>query len=83
MPLWLPFKPKQVQKGQEGEKIKIIVPLRFYPTRNRKFQKNSKKIKKLKKYYYGFSSSINRLEKKEKKEKIKIIIMFRSNTTRN
>ena len=29
-------------------KIKIIVPFRPYPTRNRKFQKNSKKLKKLK-----------------------------------
>ena len=69
IPLWLPFKPKQVEKGQEEEKIKIIIPLRSYPTRNRKFQKNSKKIQKTKKYPYGFISSINRLEKSEKKGK--------------
>ena len=25
-----------------------------FPTRNRKFQKNSKKIQKIKKYHYGF-----------------------------
>ena len=35
--LWHPFKPKQVGKGREREKIKIIVPLRSYSTRNRKF----------------------------------------------
>ena len=47
MALWHPFKPKQVGKGREREKIKIIVPLRSYPTRNRKFQRNSKNIKKI------------------------------------
>ena len=47
MALWHPFKPKQVGKGQEREKIKTIVPLRSFPTRNRKFQRNSKKIKKI------------------------------------
>ena len=36
------------------------VPFRTYPTRNRKFRKNSKKIKKQR---YGFISSQNRLEK--------------------
>ena len=38
------FKPKQVGKDCEKEKIKIIVPLRSYPTGYKKFQKNSKKI---------------------------------------
>ena len=38
----------------------------FYPTWNREFQKNSKKIQKIKKYYYGFISSQKRLEKDEK-----------------
>ena len=47
MSLWHPFKPKQVGKGREKEKIKIIVPLRSYPMRNRKLQRNSKKIKKI------------------------------------
>ena len=46
MALWRPFKPKQVGKGRVRVKIKIIVPLRSYQTRNRKFQRNSKKIKK-------------------------------------
>ena len=39
--------PKLVGKRREREKIKIIVPFRSYKTRNRKFQKNSKKLKKL------------------------------------
>ena len=47
MALWHPFKPKQVGKGRQKEKIKIIVPLRSYPMRNRKLQRNSKKIKKI------------------------------------
>ena len=33
------FKPKLIGEGWEREKIKIIVPLRSYPTRNRKFPK--------------------------------------------
>ena len=32
-PLWLLFKPKQVGKGQERVKIKIIAPISSYPTR--------------------------------------------------
>ena len=44
MALWHPFRAKQVEKGREREKIKIIVPFRFYSTRNKKFQKNSKNI---------------------------------------
>ena len=39
------------------------VPFRSYPTRKRKFQKNSKKIQK---YHYGIISSQNRLENAEK-----------------
>ena len=35
------------------------VSFRSNPTRNRKFQKNSKKIQK---YHYGYISSQNRLE---------------------
>ena len=57
MALWHPFKPKQVGKGREGEKIKIIVSFRSYTMRNRKFQKNCKKIQKTKQCHYGFISS--------------------------
>ena len=39
------------------------------PTRNRKFQKNSKKIQKIKKCHYGDISSENRSEKFEKERK--------------
>ena len=45
---------------------KIIIPFHSYPTRNRKFKKNSKKIQKTKKYDYGFISCQNRLGKTEK-----------------
>ena len=41
----------------------------FYPTRKRKFQKNSKKIQKITKYDYGINSSQNRMEKAEKERK--------------
>ena len=67
--LWLHFQQKQVGKGREREKIKIVVPSRSPPTRNRKFQKNSKKIQKIKKYNYGFISSQNRWEKAENDRK--------------
>ena len=33
------FQAKFVGEGREREKIKIIVTLGFYPTRNRKYQK--------------------------------------------
>ena len=39
------------------------VPFRSFPTRNRKFQRNSKKIQQ---YHYVISSSQNRLENAEK-----------------
>ena len=60
------FKPKQVGKGWEREKTKIIVSLCSYPTDQRKFQKISKKFKK---YNYDIISSQNRLEKAEKQRK--------------
>ena len=68
-PFSLLFKPKQVGKGREREKIKIIVPISFYPTRYREFQKNSQKILKIKKHHYGFFSGQNRLEKPEKERR--------------
>ena len=61
--------PKLVGKGCEREKIKIVVPFRLHPTRNRKFQKNSQKIQKIKIYYYGFILSQNRLGTDEKARK--------------
>ena len=40
-----------------------------FPTRNRNFQKNSRKIQKIKKYHYGFISVPNGLEEAEKNRK--------------
>ena len=42
-----------------------------YPTRNRKFQKTSKKIQKIRKHNYSFFSSQNKLEKAKKGRKKK------------
>jgi len=69
MALWHPFKPKQVGKGGQREKIKIIAPFRSYQTRNRKFQKVAKKLKKLKNTIMASFQAKNRLEKKEKEIK--------------
>ena len=53
-----------------------MVSFLSYPTRNRKFQKNSKKIQKIKKFLYGFISSQYRLEKTVKERKKKISFRF-------
>ena len=50
-------------------KIKIMVSFSSNSTRNRKFQKNCKKIQKTKKYHCGFISSQNRQEKAAKEGK--------------
>ena len=63
------FQDKIGWKCRETEKIKIIGPFRSHTKRNRKFQKNSKKIQKIKKYLYGVISSQNRLQKAEKERK--------------
>ena len=59
-----------LKKMRRGENKNChSVPFRSYPTRNRKFQKNSKKIQKNKIYHYGYISSQNRLENAEKEKK--------------
>ena len=50
---------------QRENKNYRFISFRHYPTRNRKFQKNSKKIDKNKKYQYGFISIQNRFENHE------------------
>ena len=62
------FEAKIGWKTQRKRENKIFhsIPFHFYPTRNRKFQKNSKKIQK---YHYGIISSQNRLENAEKVRK--------------
>ena len=62
--------------GREREKIEITVSFCSYPTRNRKFQKNSKKIQKIKKQHYGFISSQNTFKKAEKERKKKLTVSF-------
>ena len=59
---------KQVGKGREREKVKTNATFRSFPTGNRKFQKNSKKIQKIEKYHYGFIPWKNRLENAENGE---------------
>ena len=76
------FQAKVGWKRMRKREIKITVPFRSYPTRNRKFKKNSKKIQKIIKYYYGFISSQNN-GGNAKKEKIKNIVRFRSNLKSN
>ena len=64
-----PFRAKEVERGSEREKIKIIVSFRSYPAWNRKCKKKkSKKTKKIKKYHYGFISRQNSLERPRKRE---------------
>ena len=65
------FEAKIVGKGRERDKIKIIIRLRSYPTRNRKLQKSCKKIQKIRKYNCGFISGQNRLEKRQRKRENK------------
>ena len=48
---------KKMRKGKN--KNYRSVPFRSFPTRNRKFQKNSKKVQRIKKYHYGFILSQN------------------------
>ena len=67
MKLWHPFLPKPVGKGRESGKIKIIVPLRSYPTRNRKFQKTSKKIKNTVMYSFQAKIGLEKMKKGENK----------------
>ena len=59
---------QKTQQKRENKNCRFVL-FRSYPTRNRKFQKNRKKIQKIKKYHYVFFSSQNRLEKDEKGRK--------------
>ena len=70
------FRAKKGSVEAEKGRKKIIVPVSFYMTRNKEFQKNCKKSKK---HHYGFFSSQNGtgLAEKEKKK-----LSFRSVTTR-
>ena len=63
------FQAKIGWNSPRNRENKIIVTFCSNRTRNRKFQKNKKKIQKIKKHYYEFISSQNRLEKYEKDRK--------------
>ena len=56
-------------KWMRKREIKMIIPFLSFPTRNRKFQKNTKKIQKIYKYHCGFITSQNRLEMAKKERK--------------
>ena len=63
-----PFQAKigyKTQRKRENKNCRFV-RFRFYTTRNRKFQKNSKKIQKIIKHFYGFISSQNMGENAEK-----------------
>ena len=63
------FQAKIGWKRPRKKKIKIIVSFRSYTKRDRKFQKNRKKIQKVKKHHYGIFSRKNRLENAGKERK--------------
>ena len=52
----------KTQRKRENKSCRFVL-FRSYPTRNRKFQKNSKKIQQ---YNFGIISTQNRLENTEK-----------------
>ena len=64
----------QVGKGREREKIKIIVPFRSFPTRNRKLQQNSTKIRKIKEIPLWLQFKPKQDGKCRGREEIKIIV---------
>ena len=57
------------EKGRERDKIIKIVEMCSLPTRNRKLNKNTKKIQKIRKHHHSFISSRNRMGKAEKETK--------------
>ena len=77
------FQAKIGWKGLERKKIKNIVSFRPYPTRNRKFQKNSKTIEKIKKIPLWLYFNPKSVGKSWDREKIKIIVPFRPYQTHN
>ena len=76
------FKPKQFGEGQEREKIKIIVSLRSFLTRYRKFQKNKKKYKK-NSIMASFQAKIVCKRQRKRENKNYSFVSFRSYLTHN
>ena len=75
--------PKKQQKNSKNKNKYHIVPFRSYPTRNRKFQKNSKKIQKKKKKPLWLHFKPKSVDRGREREKIKIIVSFRPYLTHN
>ena len=67
------------RRNRENKNCRYI-PFRSYMTRNRKYQKNRKKILNIKKCHYGFISSQNGTRQAENDTKKKLL--FRSVPTR-
>ena len=80
--MWLHFNRKKVAKGREIEKIKIIIRFCSNLTRNRKFQKNSKKFKKLKNTIMASFRTKIGWKWMRNTEKKRILVPFRSYLTR-
>ena len=74
------FQDKIGWKCRETEKIKIIGPFRSHTTRNRKFQKNSKKFQKIKKIPLQLNFEPKQVGKGCEREKIKIKVPFLHDT---
>ena len=70
------FQAETGRDSQRKQKKKIIISINYYPTTNRKFSKNSKKIQKIKKHHYVFISSQNGSGEAGKERKRKL--SFRS-----
>ena len=71
------LKPKQVGKGKERQKIRIAIPFRSYPVRNRKFQENCKKL------LLWLHFKPKQVGKGQERAKIKIIVPFHCYPMRN
>ena len=74
------FQAKIRQKTQKKREKKNYhsVPFRSYPTRNPKFQKNSKRIQKIKKIPLCILFKPKLIGKRREREKRKTVIPFRS-----
>ena len=64
-------------------KIYRFVSFRSDPMRNRKSQESSKKIQKIRRIPFWLHLKQKQVAKCQEREKIKIIVLFRSYTTRN
>ena len=77
------FQPKISWGRLRKCKKKKIVQMSSYPTRNRKFQKNSKKIHKIKKTPLWLLFKLKQVGKGREGEEIKRIVPMSSYKTRN